>query len=266
MMKDFQRSKAIRNLIIYLIGVLSLSVAGAYLLSKGREEGALIFIISPALMAVLLRFFGRDGWSDAGMRSGKFKWYIFALLAFPVVYGIILGLGLISDTILFKGSLIAYCVAMAGEIVPRMLFSATEELGWRGYIEPRLALLGIPDLKRHIIVGFIWALWHVPYMLNVPVYSELSTGLFVPLFISGVLVLAVVYGQLFKQSGSVWPVVIIHGLANSLSYPLIFGEFTKFKNPALLSTRPENITFIVIFGILGWMLLQRGRKFHFKLG
>lgn len=259
-MEGFQRSKIIRNLIIYIVGVLALSVLGGYLLSKGKAEAALIFIISPTLMAVLLRFFEHDGWSDAGMRSGKFKWYIFALLAFPVAYVIILGTGLISETILFKGTLIAYCVAVALEIVPRMLFAASEEMGWRGYMEPRFAALGISDLKRHIIVGLIWALWHVPYILNVPAYTELSPGLFIPLFILGVLVMAIVYGQLFKLSGSIWPVVIIHGLANSISYPLIFGEFTTFNNPALLSTRPENIAFIVIWGILGWMLLQKGKK------
>lgn len=62
-----QDSKTKRNIAIYMIGVLFLATVGGIVTVSGNEIGGLIFIVSPILMMVLLRFFGGDGWKDAGL-------------------------------------------------------------------------------------------------------------------------------------------------------------------------------------------------------
>lgn len=259
-MTGARRRRIIRNLIIYAVGVMALSVLGGIVLAGGAEVGALLFLIGPLLMSVLLRTFGGDGWRDAGLRLGPGRWYTFALLIFPVTFGLILGIGALTGSITITGTLAALFAAAALEVAPRLIFAGFEEWGWRGYLEPRLAQLGVPDLRRHLLVGVIWAVWHIPYILNIPGYSELSPVILAPLLLAGVLVMAVVYGQLRKASGSVWPVVLAHGIGNILAYPLIFGDLAQFQHLALLATRPDTLGFIAIWAGIGWVMIQRRKR------
>jgi hypothetical protein len=205
-----RRRQVVRNLIIYTVGVMTLSTVGGIVLAGGAEVGALVFVIGPLLMAVLLRTFGGDGWTDAGLRLGALRWYPFAFLIFPVTFGLILGGGALTGSIAFTGTVGALLTAAALELAPRLVFAGFEEWGWRGYLEPRLAAFGVPDLRCHFLVGLIWAVWHIPYILNTPGYSELPPLVFAPLLLGSVMAMAVVYGQLRRASGSVWPVVIAH--------------------------------------------------------
>ena len=252
-----RRRRVIRNLIIYTVGVMALSVAGGVVMAGGAEGGALLFLMGPLLIAVLLRTFGGDGWSDAGLRLGKWPNHVFALLVFPATFGLILGVGALTGSIIITGTVGAFLAAAAVELAPRLVFAGFEEWGWRGYLEPRLAELGVPDLRRHLLVGVIWAVWHIPYIVNVADYSELSPLILAPLLLTGVMVMAVVYGQLRKVSGSVWPVVLAHGMGNILAYPLVFGDLAQFEHPALLATRPESLLFIALWAGIAWAVMRR---------
>jgi membrane protease YdiL (CAAX protease family) len=146
---------------------------------------------------------------------------------------------------------------VATGLAPWLIYAMFEEWGWRGYLEPMLTRLGIPDLRRHFMVGIIWAVWHIPYVLGTPAYTELSPVPFAALFMGSILVMAVVHGQLRKASGSVWPVVLAHGLGNATAHPLVSGGFADFRFPALIATRPENLLFIILWSIIGWFLLRK---------
>jgi len=259
-LSDSRRRKVIRNLTAYVVGVMTLSVLGGVMVASGAEAGALVFLAGPLLMAVLLRTLGGDGWADAGLRLGPLRWYSFALLIFPGTFGLILGVGVFTGWVVLSGTIGAFLTTVGLGLAPRLVFAGLEEWGWRGYLEPRLAEMGVPDLRRHLMVGSIWAVWHVPYIITTSGYSDLSPWLLAPLLLTGVLVMAVVYGQLRKLSGSVWPVVLAHGLGNVFAYPLVFGDsgFAEFLNPAVLATRPESLLFIVIWVVIGWTMMGVG--------
>ena len=53
-LSDAERREILRNLLIYTVGVMTLSVVGGILVSSGAEVGALVFLVGPILMAVLL--------------------------------------------------------------------------------------------------------------------------------------------------------------------------------------------------------------------
>ncbi len=253
------RRAVIRNIVIYVAGTMALSIVGGIAVSGGAEVGALVFLIGPTLMAVLLRCFGGDGWTDAGLRIGPARWYVFALAVFPVTFGVILAVAELTGTVTLTGTFSGFLASVPTGVGAWMLYATFEEVGWRGYLEPRLLALGIPDAKRHVVVGVIWAVWHIPYIVAVPDYTELPWPTFAPLLMGGIVVMALVHGQLRQASGSVWPVVVAHGLGNALAHPLVVSDdaLAAFSHPAVLATRPENLLFIAIWALIGWGLRRR---------
>lgn len=41
-----------------------------------------------------------------------------------------------------------------------------EESVWRAYLTNQLIELKLPDLKLYLLVGFIWWIWHLPYIMK----------------------------------------------------------------------------------------------------
>lgn len=95
-----------------------------------------------------------------------------------------------------------------------LLWNFGEELGWRGYLLPRLLPLGVwPAL---LLSGLIHALWHGPQML-----IHLRSGGWglenLALFVVSVTFAGVLFGWMRLASGSVWPAVVAHAANNSLN-------------------------------------------------
>ena len=96
--------------------------------------------------------------------------------------------------------------------VPTLLMCFGEELGWRGYLLPRLMPLGIwPAL---LVSGVIHGLWHSPQL-----FIHSTSGSFGPketlVFLASVVLSGVVLGLLRLASRSVWPAVIGHAVNNA---------------------------------------------------
>lgn len=86
-----------------------------------------------------------------------------------------------------------------------------EEIGWRGFLLPRLMRFGIwPAL---LISGAIHAIWHGPQLLIQFRSGAMGIGA-VLVFGVGVMAFGVLLGLLRLWSGSVWPAVIAHGANN----------------------------------------------------
>jgi uncharacterized protein len=257
------QNKIKRNIMLYVIGVLALATIGGLVTVRGNEVGGLIFIIGPILMTVLLRSLGGDGWSDAGLNlniKGNGRWYLFSLGMYPLLMTLVLGLGAVLGVTRINGNLNAVLpVVLAGfaaQLIPRMIFALFEEWGWRGYLEPRLAALGLPDLQRHIFVGAVWALWHVPLVLSTA-YTEIPYAVFFPLFVVAILLTAIVYGQLRKNSGTVWTAVLMHGIGNAFGWALLQSEVVTVNNKLLANPVPESVLSIVLIGALAWWLVRK---------
>ena len=88
---------------------------------------------------------------------------------------------------------------------------AWEEPGWRGYALPKLQA-GRPALSASLILGIVWAFWHLPLMMygTIP-WSDIAY----------VIVVSVVYAWLFNGTGgSVLLVMLFHTMNN-----VIWGYF-----------------------------------------
>lgn len=153
----------------------------------------------------------------------------------------------------------AFTAGFAAQLVPRLIFALCEEWGWRGYLEPRLSALVPKDLPRHLLVGLIWALWHFPLILSTD-YTSIPLGFFLPIFVVGVTVTAVVYGQMRKASGTVWTSVLMHGVGNAFVWAIIQNNLITINNKLLANISPEGIIMMVSFGLIGsWLFLRKPR-------
>jgi len=244
-----------RNIVIYIVGVLALAgIGGAVAVAEtgelgspdaGESAGMLLFILSPILVASLLRWFGKDGWADAGLRfkaRGNGHWYLLALLLFPALSAVAVGLGAATGAVTFaEGAAGAFAAAFAVTLVIRMVFAAFEEFGWRGYLEPRLANLGVPAARRHLIVAAVWGVWHVPYILAVDVMTDLPLVAYLPLFLVAIVPMSFIYGVVRERTGSVWPAVLMHGMSNAVAFPLLLPEVLTLDNELVFAARPEGL-------------------------
>jgi uncharacterized protein len=98
----------------------------------------------------------------------------------------------------------------------------TEEPGWRGFLLPRLQSSYSP-LVASLIVGVIWASWHLPLLL-----SDL-TGQRPPLQFFVVVAQSVVFTWVYNGTrGSVLLVILMHGAFNSFAGFLVRGVFGSF--------------------------------------
>lgn len=257
-----------RGVTVYAVGVLVLSTLGGLVMASSPDPetsaGALLFIMSPFLLAVGLRTIGREGWSDAGLRLGRERgWYAVALLLFPVLFLVPVLLGmLVGDVQAAPGAAERFLVLFATGLVARMTFAAFEEFGWRGYLEPRLAALGVPALRRHLAVGVLWAVWHVPYIVAFgDGYTTLPLVVQLPMFTVAVLAMAVIWGVARDRTGSVWPAVLGHGMANAVAWPLLSAEVVVIDTPLVFGVRPESLVVLPLLILTAVVVYRRwGRE------
>ncbi|MDH5656630.1 MAG: CPBP family glutamic-type intramembrane protease, partial [Spirochaetia bacterium] len=107
--------------------------------------------------------------------------------------------------------------------------------------------------------GIVWALWHYPLILSTE-YTNIPMQIFLPLFTAGIVISAFVYGQIRKFTQSVWPAVIMHGVANTVAFSIIDNQLFSFDNKILFYISPESATTIGLWILLSFLLFQYGKK------
>lgn len=87
-----------------------------------------------------------------------------------------------------------------------------EELGWRGWLLPKLMPLGaVPAI---LISGVIWGLWHAPLLLLGYNYPDAPRWLGVTMMVGMCIIFGTVFGWLRLRSDSVWPASLAHAAFN----------------------------------------------------
>jgi len=256
----------VRNIIIFYVGAMLLAIGGGLTATSGQDVGSLLFILSPLIMVLIVRFLLGDGWKDAGLDL-KFKenkgWYLFAVLAFPIIFPVVTAvnvlLGFVSITTPFPELLAPALMRFAMQLIPGTVFAMSEEWGWRGYLEPRFSQLGVSHLRRHIIVGLLWGVWHIPFILSTD-YTGVPLPIFLPLFMVAVIFLAIIYGQMRASSGSVWPVVFVHGMSNAVGFAVLGGNLMAYNNELLGAIVPGGITITLVYGLIALLFMRRRNR------
>jgi len=87
-----------------------------------------------------------------------------------------------------------------------------EELGWRGWLLPKLMPLGaVPAI---VISGVIWGLWHAPLVLLGYNYLHAPGWLALTMMAGMCIVIGAIFSWLRIRSDSVWPAALAHAAFN----------------------------------------------------
>lgn len=118
-----------------------------------------------------------------------------------------------------------------------------EELGWRGWLLPKLLKFGI--VPALLISGVIWGLWHAPLILLGYNYLDAPGWLGLTMMTGMCLLVGSVFAWLRIRSESVWPAALAHGAFNAAG-----GSYLLF---AAAGERVDT-TQATILGWTGWIV------------
>jgi membrane protease YdiL (CAAX protease family) len=128
-----------------------------------------------------------------------------------------------------------------------------EELGWRATLQGELERR-FGALRGTVIVGAIWAFWHLPANLagyNDNVHPYLNALLLFPL---RVILMSFYYAWLTKRSQSVWPAAFAHGANNAIAASTFFKPRSWVAEQATATAAA-----MIVGGLFAWKL-WRGTK------
>src|SRR5215212_1389054 len=185
------------------------------------------------------------------------RWYLFALVGVPLIMQ--LGTIVFSMDLPNLGALggpsylLSYLATFA--LVTVLGGPLLEEGGWRGFALPRMERLHGP-LLASLILGVLWALWHLPEFL-VPSWTAAMGGggiLTITLFTISAITFTIIITWVFNNTrASLLLAILVHASIDTFSITL--GAI--FPAKALASAFPMMIGFGVVAVVL--IVLTRGR-------
>jgi membrane protease YdiL (CAAX protease family) len=193
---------------------------------------ASIGMFGPAIACVLVRLFGHEGFSDAGLHPSPpgvrsmGRLYLaaycvpLALLVLGLALSLLLGIqhwilpDYLQATHTSSALFGVICLNdLTLGVITTMPFTFGEELGWRGYLLPRFSPLG--GVTAAMLVGVIWGLWHAPLIFLVGYeYGDPHALRAVLMFVLPSITLSIILAWLRFRSGSIWPGVLAHAVGN----------------------------------------------------
>lgn len=219
------RAEYLRHAAAFFALAVLLALAVALASDRFGEATPLVTMFTPLAAVLILRLaILRDGWSlrawsEVGLqRFGWRYWPLAALLPLAVLLpGFVILWAMVGDVPALTGGMppIQFAIKLVVTLLLGMVLGALgEEIGWRGYLQPRLAALG--PWRSLFATGFLHGLWHMPLLLLAPFYHGGTTPLLVvPLFLLTFTLAGSVYGFLRIASGSIWPVALMHRSVNT---------------------------------------------------
>src|SRR5215211_4809988 len=222
---------------VFSVLVLCLSVGAALLVKMLGLSGfglAAVWSSTPTVAALIMLLvvtregYAKEGWKSLGLhRLGLNVWWI--------AFGVTLLITVAASAIVWATPLASFVVPEGGilnSVVINFLiqflllvftFSLGEEIGMRGYLQPRLMSLG--RTRALLVVGLVWATWHMPlYYFVAKLFPVGNVLLFVPLFYGTIVAASFFFGYLRIYTGSTWPASIAHSVHNTAWSTL--GAFT----------------------------------------
>ena len=174
---------------------------------------------------VATRFDPEMGWRDIGRRALRarvgLRWYgaiVAILLGTAGPAALIVALTAERSATAPSG---AGLVAFLGLfLVYQFLTSATEEFGWRGYLNEKLR--GGRDFwDTGWAVGLPWALWHLPVVVIMFVQQGLPVVALLGSLVGfgiGIVAMAILHAWFYERTRSVFVSIVIHAVFNT--FPL----------------------------------------------
>ena len=210
-------------------------------------------MMCPAIASIITRLITKEGFKNTFLRAnfkGNMKYYALAAII-PVVFSLVGALiarlvyGAAENNEFSTLGGIAFVIMQTGTGITMAFYGFGEELGWRGYMMPKLEkLIGMP--ASIVVGGVIWGLWHAPLTCSGHNFGTDYKG-FPFVGIGLMCVMCVLMGSILtfvtKRTKSIYPASILHMVNNS-----VFGVATGL----LVSSKADAVgTFLLVFIPMG---------------
>jgi membrane protease YdiL (CAAX protease family) len=246
-----------RPVAVFIVLVLAVAFVAPLLGGNAGRPGPgfILWGLAPLLVALGLRLVARD-WSDLGLRPSlrrNARWYLLSFLAWPAVMVLVLLVGALTGAARLDGFepgrfFGLALVAFAGLFIPAF----AEEFGWRGYLAPKVAALGINRMVGSVLVGVVWATWHVPFVSGFDWrFGAEGTATLLPRFYVICIALSVVYGEIRAATGTFWPAVVMHAAGNAFGHLLALDYLRIEPGMAWVGSVSTSLVAALAFALLG---------------
>lgn len=241
------KGKTLLRIVLYLI----LAYVPVYILclAYSDKQGSVTsrfagntLMLYPAIAAIITRIVTKEGFRNSFLGFGKRnsgKYYALAVLypiALPFVSALILHLfivknGSISDSAFASDGVTAFAMLLMSIIsgFATAVHGFGEELGWRGYLTPKLEEL-MPAPAAIVVTGIIWALWHGPLLAYGydfgRDYDFFPYGGFIAMIVMCIFFSALLT-WLTKRTNSIYPAALCHILIDTVLQTVFSGFYVK---------------------------------------
>jgi uncharacterized protein len=214
-----------------------------------------VWSITPTLATLIMLLvvtqdgYSKEVWKSLGLhRLGLSVWWI--------AFGVTLLITIAASAVVWSTPLASFALPEGGLVDPILSFfiffgmsvvwfALIEEIGMRGYLQPHLMSLG--RTTALILVGLVFATWHLPLIFLAPVEVEFPTGnllLFFPLFYGTFVAASFFFGYMRIYTGSIWPASIAHAVHNA-AWDVLGAVTLITASPVLV-----NVYLVGDFGLL----------------
>jgi membrane protease YdiL (CAAX protease family) len=158
----------------------------------------------------------RAAWAGIGLRRAGVRWFALAAAVPAAMVATSYAITATFEVASFPGLGAVDPVSLAVELLLiGTLLALGEEIGWRGYLLPRLGAV-LPATSSALLTGLAHALFHLPALLLTGVYQAAGPrAVVVPAVVVTMTLAGVLYARLRRSSGSVWPVALAHSAFNT---------------------------------------------------
>jgi membrane protease YdiL (CAAX protease family) len=255
-----------KALIFYAI-TLTLAIAVAMMAGVLGDAVLFLSMLTPIIAVLIMLLvvtpdgYTRAGWAGLGLhRSGSQAWAFAILVPLPVLlfsYSIAWSTGVArlvtpSNFVLSPD----YILNLLAGLGIGLIFTLGEEIGWRGYLLPRLLPLG--SRKAMLLSGFLHGVFHLPLILLTSFYhGEGNRIIIIPLFLLTLTIAGVAYGYLRLSTNSVWPAALTHLAFNTYwAYLSAFSVAVSALALEYLAGESGLLTIISLAAVIVWLLVR----------
>ena len=239
-------------------------------------------MLYPAIAVIITRLITKEGFRGAFLGTGKRnsgKYYAAAVIypiVLPLVSGLLLHLFIVKNGSIGDSLFVSDGIGTATKLLTAPVAAVAmavhgfgEELGWRGYLTPKLEEF-MPTPAAIVVTGIIWALWHGPLLAYGydfgRDYSFYPYGGFIAMIVMCIS-LSAFLTWLIKRTESVYPAALFHmildvALMGELELFAVKADGTSFEYRVpdfwvlILSAFPV----IIVCGAVCFVLLQKKKE------
>jgi membrane protease YdiL (CAAX protease family) len=263
-------SRPLREATTYLVLAFSLAIGIATALPHAGIN-VLLSAFAPIAALVIMTFTviprgrRRALWGEFGLnRSGKRLWP-FAVLVPMLLAGSAYGAAVALDVAdlrpidLTSSGVASWSLNLASTLAFMTVLFLAEEIGWRGYLLPRIQQL-TSRRRAALVTGFIHGCFHLPLILIATTYDEFgSRWIVAPMAVATITMGGVFYAYLWDRTGSVWPVSMAHGAVNIMFGPGAGAVVASSEADLAYVAGESGIATFAAVGVVGALFLVRAQ-------